>query len=727
MCTGGPTSNENELSTGFEPILKGYLPADGQVGYPAGMWPRLKAPPVDPQTTNLAFQQMDIDYEYAPSCNAVAIRLFGVTETGRSVVCYVQGFSPYFYCLAPDGFKDEHVPQVISELNHLAQSIVSGGNSSDAVVGIEVCKRELLLGHRDRRPVPFLKISVRNPKLMQPLSLVVKRGFNVPGIGLYSATSYETSLDLVIRLMVDRGVVGAGWVELPAGKYSVRTKHSTFCQYEADIEYKDLVAHEPVDDWSKVAPLRILCVEIKCAREATELPKAKTDPVIQIANIITQYGHLQSFIRNVFTLDTCAPIPSVDILRFLTESEMLLKWSLFVQECDPDVIIGYNSSDFDLPYLLDRAKALCVTKFPFLGRIRDVATKVDSLHGTKVVTIQGRVHFDVLAAMRHGLKLDGYSLTMVSAKFFNKHRNSVPYSIVVKMQKESWETRRRMAAFCLRDAYLPQLLIDRLGLFMNAVESARVLGVPLNYLLVRGQSISAIGLLLRYSLRQGLVTPLLELQQGNCLYMGATTAQILHSDNELIATLCFKLLYKSTLITHNLCYTTLLNKPMFARLKLEQDIDYIETPAKDCFVKPTKRVGLLPCIIKELQEKCDKIEAATMTETDLFKCQVLNVRLLALKNSISAIYKFTGMHNGQLPCLPIPSSIKAFDSKAIPAAITESELQFIDAKAKDDKDYKHDAIIVYGGTNSLKIQLSTKTLEETMHVTYEHYVLGCHR
>lgn len=37
---------------------------------------------------------------------------------------------------------------------------------------------------------------------------------------------------------------------------------------------------------------------------------------------------------------------------------------------DPDIIIGYNIAGFDFPYLVDRADALKVKSFPYLGRLR---------------------------------------------------------------------------------------------------------------------------------------------------------------------------------------------------------------------------------------------------------------------------------------------------------------------------------------------------------------------
>ena len=52
---------------------------------------------------------------------------------------------------------------------------------------------------------------------------------------------------------------------------------------------------------------------------------------------------------------------------------MLQKWRDFVERVDPDVIIGYNIANFDIPYLLDRAKALKAHQFPYLGRLKSTS------------------------------------------------------------------------------------------------------------------------------------------------------------------------------------------------------------------------------------------------------------------------------------------------------------------------------------------------------------------
>ena len=77
--------------------------------------------------------------------------------------------------------------------------------------------------------------------------------------------------------MVESGVVGCCWIEVPAGKYHLRDKENSSqndpkrpplksaCQIELDIAWTDFIAHSPEGEWSKVAPFRILSFDIECA------------------------------------------------------------------------------------------------------------------------------------------------------------------------------------------------------------------------------------------------------------------------------------------------------------------------------------------------------------------------------------------------------------------------------------------------------------------------------
>ena len=58
-----------------------------------------------------------------------------------------------------------------------------------------------------------------------------------------------------------------------------------------------------------------------------------------------------------------------------------------------------------------------------------------------------------------------------------------------------------------QDAYLPQRLVDRLMYMYNYVEMARVTGVPMSFLLTRGQSIKVFSQILRKARQRGLLVP----------------------------------------------------------------------------------------------------------------------------------------------------------------------------------------------------------------------------
>ncbi|KAJ2565904.1 DNA-directed DNA polymerase delta [Coemansia sp. RSA 1822] len=729
-------ATNEQLPADFSQELAKLGALEEHIEDPTELWPRLKAPELDIQTTKLVFQQMEIDEEYVPSTNTVVARLFGVTEEGHSVVCFVQGFFPYFYCPAPPGFNENDIPMVVAELNRLTKNNTGaasdsdsmgrcdGSHKSDAVVGIEMCMKEPLFGFHGNVSAPFFKITVRNPKIQRQVVQAVKRGFVVPNAGHYTGTPYESNLEFTIRFMVDTGIVGASWVELPAGKYSMRPGNSTFCQYEVNVDYKDLIAHEPVREWSKMAPLRILSLDIECAGRAGIFPEANIDPIIQIANVVTIQGQQQPFIRNVFTLDTCAPIPGVHVLSFQKEADMLLKWAEFVQACDPDIVIGYNTTDFDLPYLLDRADALGAKRFPFLGRVRDIKTNVGTAHfsskaygsrESKSTNMEGRIQYDVLAVMRREYKLRSFSLNAVSAIFLGEQKEDVPYSIISDLQRESPETRRRLAVYCVKDALLPQRLVDKLMLLINALEMARVTGVPVNHHLTRGQQIKVVSQLYRHSSRQNLVVPVIESQGGDNQYEGATVIDPKRGYYDIpIATLDFASLYPSIMMAHNLCYTTLLNKHTIDRLGLVKDIDYTVTPTNDCFVKSSKRVGLLPHILKELLSARKQAKADMKKETDPFKIQVLNGRQLALKISANSVYGFTGALNGRLPCLQISASVTAFGRNMIDQTMQEVERQYTVANG-----YSHDAVVIYGDTDSVMVKFGVDKLEEAMKLGQE--------
>lgn len=212
-------------------------------------------------------------------------------------------------------------------------------------------------------------------------------------------------------------------------------------------------------------------------------------------------GDNKPFIRNVFTLNTCAHIVGSQVITHDDESKMLSAWRVFVEEVDPDIIIGYNISGFDLPYLLDRAHSLKINNFPYFGRMKGmqftsiewcslivllgVKTQVKDTHfsskafgqrDSKETQIEGRLQLDLLQFMQREHKLRSYTLNSVCAQFLGEQKEDVHHSVITELQNGTPESRRRLAVYCLKVPSEPIFILLYISLFLGCVPSATFAG-----------------------------------------------------------------------------------------------------------------------------------------------------------------------------------------------------------------------------------------------------------
>uniref|UniRef100_R7WF67 DNA polymerase n=1 Tax=Aegilops tauschii TaxID=37682 RepID=R7WF67_AEGTA len=675
--------------------------------------PALPADLVSGCSRSVAFQQLDIDYvigeshkEFLPNSSgpAAIIRIFGVTREGHSVCCQVHGFEPYFYISCPPGMS----PDDISGFKQTLEARMKESNRNSSVQrfvkSVELLQKQTIMHYQPNKSQSFLKIVVALPTMVASCRGILERGITIGSLGSKSFLTYESNILFALRFMIDCNIVGGNWIELPAGKYS------------------DLVSHAPEGEYSKMAPFRILSFDIECAGRKGHFPEPTHDPVIQIANLLTLQGEAQPFVRNVMTLKSCSPIVGVDVMSFDTERDILLAWRDLIREADPDIIIGYNICKFDLPYLIERAEVLKIVEFPLLGRIRNSRVRVRDttfnsrqygMRESKDVTVEGR-------AMQRDYKLSSYSLNSVSAHFLGEQKEDVHHSIISDLQNGNSETRRRLAVYCLKlqymetfapylwpigllDAYLPQRLLDKLMYIYNYVEMARVTGVPISFLLSRGQSIKVLSQLLRKAKQRNLVIPNIKGQSsGQDTFEGATVLEARAGFYEKpIATLDFASLYPSIMMAHNLCYCTLVPPEDVRKLNLPPESLY-KTPSGEIFVKPELQKGILPEILEEL------LAARKRAKADL-------------KISANSVYGFTGATVGQLPCLEISSSVTSYGRQMI-----EHTKKLVEDKFTTLGGYEHNAEVIYGDTDSVMVQFGASTVEDAMKLGREaaEYISG---
>lgn len=450
------------------------------------------------------------------------------------------------------------------DLENIRGELNGKSDDSNTVTDIEVTEKKSIKNYSTKKST-FIKIYTRFPTDVSKMKGIFELGYTYKGYH-FDTITYESNMPYGLRFMIDTGIFGVSWIELKKGTYKVRNKSEkdSNCQIEVDIlNYNDIECHPCEGAFASIAPLRILSFDIECASEKGVFPRPEKDPVIQIANICKVHGQEDPFIRNVFVLGTCASIAGSEVKCFDTEEEMLKAWVKFIEDVDPDMITGYNINNFDIPYIIERGQALKIHKFAQLSRLSNKMAQVKSVslsskqmgtHENKEVNLEGRVLFDMFQVILREHKLSSYSLNSVSYEFLKEQKEDVHHTMISELHHKNMYTRRRLAVYCIKDAYLPLRLMEKMMCLYNYSEMARVTGVPIKFLFTRGQQIKVTSQLYRKAFEVDMLIPNEKRSMENeGKYEGATVIEPeIGYYTDPIATLDFASLYPSIMMAHNL-------------------------------------------------------------------------------------------------------------------------------------------------------------------------------
>ena len=190
---------------------------------------------------------------------------------------HVHGFEPYFYASVPENFGEADCAAFKRRLNEEVSAARKNAPGVHVVdVGLE--RKQSLMHYSDVKDRLFAKITMGLPNMVSAARGILEKGFSVPGVRDGAFTTYptfESNIVYALRFMVDCAVVGGNWIEFPVNSYTVRAKKASHCQIEVDIMYDKLISHPAEGEYSKLAPFRILSVDIECAGRKGHFPDAQ--------------------------------------------------------------------------------------------------------------------------------------------------------------------------------------------------------------------------------------------------------------------------------------------------------------------------------------------------------------------------------------------------------------------------------------------------------------------
>jgi len=162
---------------------------------------------------------------------------------------------------------------------------------------------------------------------------------------------------------------------------------------------------------------------------ANKLPRVKGDQTIQIGLSFVNYGSRVPYKNYMLTLKGCDILDNAVTESFKTESALLVRFTEIIQTENPDVITGWNTDGFDIPWLFKRANETgCLEEFSKMSKLKDYESKLKikqkksytgELVNVDYVDMVGRIQMDLLPLVRKSHNLGSYKLDNVAATFIN--------------------------------------------------------------------------------------------------------------------------------------------------------------------------------------------------------------------------------------------------------------------------------------------------------------------
>ena len=199
--------------------------------------------------------------------------------------------------------------------------------------------------------------------------------------------------------------------------------------------------------------------------------------------------------------------PSDTTVICQNEREVLVGFMEWVQEIDPDILIGWNVVGFDLSFLDQKCKEW---KVPFrLGRANATASVIPPLSARQqaMSRVPGRIVLDGIPLLRLGFwNFERYSLEFVAQALLGRGKDvKDPESRLYEIRRMYKEDPDALARYNLEDCRLVLEIFEKADLIRFAVERTKLTGLPMDRY---GGSVAAFDYLYLPLLhREGVVAP----------------------------------------------------------------------------------------------------------------------------------------------------------------------------------------------------------------------------
>lgn len=530
------------------------------------------------------------DIDYITFNDKAVVRLFGLDSTTQSnIIAYDASFKPYMYVLPTD------TNVCLNQLKQLDLNNLEIESKID--IGVE---RE------------FIKITFNHPQEVPKLRDSIRDLSAVEQIREYDIPFYR-------RYLIDKQVTPTNIIELHGNTIN----NNTYDQLDID---DDVILFEikenPIDTHEISTRNKILSFDIE-VYNSQGMPNAEEDPIIMMS---------LSSNKGLDKVISTKKSEKEYVETYSTEKEMLERFVEIIKEENPDMLVGYNSDVFDLPYIKKRSEVLDVK----LNLGVDGSTIKFMKRGfNNAGIIKGRVHVDLYLLARQYMQLDHYTLERVYLELFDEEKIDVPGDKIYQYWDSDNELLEELFDYSMDDAKTTTMIGDKITPL--TVAQSRLVGQPLFDIarMTTGQMIEWYLILKAYETNN-----IVPNKPTNSEYnqrkqskrvAGGYVKQPEKGLFEHIAYLDFKSLYPSIIIAQNISPDTITDGNNL------DETEYYECPENGYKFKKEPK-GFIPSLIGQILNERQRIKKLMKNETQPEQKKAYDFEQQGLKRLANSMY-----------------------------------------------------------------------------------------
>jgi len=503
---------------------------------------------------------------------------------------------------------------------------------------------------------------------------------------------YEKLKEVCDRLKEEGKIIGKKEADIPiTKKFSLDNNLFPLRWYEMDVEFKGKIRDvyiyklkRIIREVEKPYELKAIALDIEILAGGRKIPDPTKDPI----DIIGIYDG-----NNYYILYWGAE--GEGGIKVKNEYELLKKLDELIKEMDPDVIVGYNSHNFDLGYIYERAKQLNFSfTFGWDGKGIVMSKKREEGKRFKIFGIQHVDLFVFVSNILAGqLKSEILSLDNVAKEILGIGKEEITLEEVRNAAKVKEYS--RIISYNKRDLELTYRLYEYFEQLL--VELSKITGQTLYETSLSTYGVLVESYLMRRSREFNEIIPNRPKQEeirerSRKSYAGALVLEPEPGLYKNIAVFDFRSLYPSIIIAYNVSPDTL--RCDHEECKKDQiTVETSEGKYSVWFCK--KREGFIPTVLKQIFEERARLKKEMkFLDKSSKEYKILDARQYALKILLNSTYGYLGFAISRWYCLDCAAAVTAYGRTYIKKVI-----DFL-----KEKGYR----VIYGDTDSVFVLLNSK-------------------